>query len=557
MKHLKKAIAVFMGLLFVLSLIPAAAIAKAQNDNRDVNYLDSGLYSEAKMTKAEITDLLLNAPSTMIEPVFIDEPSVTAPYATGSVNTDLLSRTTDRLNALRAIAGLKSVTLDAALSENAQYGAVLLAASSFSHYPAQPSDMDNDFYQLGLTATSSSNISAGRILTQTPDGFMDDSDGGNIPMLGHRRWQLNPAMGKIGFGYVTCDTGYGRYTCEKAHDRSASYGDYDFISWPSSGNFPNGLIAFGKNTAWSVTLNPNRYSNPVLSDITVTITREADGQQFILPGTDSYTAASSGRYLNVNLQGYGVSNCIVFRPEGIDTYSGVYTVHIDGLKNKSGTPVDFDYRVDFFEPVYSSSDLNEALNVDGGSLDFFTSLSKPFLTTEYNGRTVGYCENITTANTVSYVTITLELNAGDTLSFDYRYYTYSQDYFKFSVNGTDEISVAGTSGVWKTGSFTAPQHGSYTFKWSYIKNANVYYPNAVPVMLDNIKLERAAVDTAGDINSDGVLDFTDVSLLFSYLLNGDTTGITAEGLQNADLNDDGVLSISDITLMYNLLLGEA
>ena len=108
----------------------------------------------------------------------------------------------DRLNALRRIAGVPDVALDSALSENAQYGAVLLAASDFSHSPAQPADMDGSFYQTASEATGSSNICAGRSLTGSVDAFMDDSDAGNIDRLGHRRWQLNPDMGRIGFGYA-------------------------------------------------------------------------------------------------------------------------------------------------------------------------------------------------------------------------------------------------------------------------------------------------------------------------------------------------------------------
>lgn len=36
--------------------------------------------------------------------------------------------------------------MDDALNESAQYGAVLLAVSEFSHYPGKPCDMDDAFY---------------------------------------------------------------------------------------------------------------------------------------------------------------------------------------------------------------------------------------------------------------------------------------------------------------------------------------------------------------------------------------------------------------------------
>lgn len=47
-------------------------------------------------------------------------------------------------------------------------------------------------------------------MTGAVDGFMEDSDAGNIAMVGHRRWQLNPKMGKVGFGTA------GRFVAEAA-----------------------------------------------------------------------------------------------------------------------------------------------------------------------------------------------------------------------------------------------------------------------------------------------------------------------------------------------------
>lgn len=309
---------------------------------------DSGSASISKLSKQEIVDLLNSAPLTMPDAPFVTAPSCTAPYSPGKVKTEVLDAAAARLSALRRVAGLPAVTADPALCEEAQYGAVLLAASEFSHYPAQPSDMDNSFYSKGKSATSSSNIYAGLPLTYTPDGFMDDSDGGNIDRLGHRRWQLNPQLGKVGFGYAVVNTGYRNYTAEKVFDRSGTTSDYNFIAWPSSGNFPNDLSAFEKNTAWSVTLNPSRYQTPSASSVSVTLTRESDGKSWSFSGRNSYQASGSGLYFNVETNGYGVNNCIIFRPDGIDKYEGIYTVTISGLSPKSGSDSSLSYQVDFF-----------------------------------------------------------------------------------------------------------------------------------------------------------------------------------------------------------------
>lgn len=330
-----------LSVTLVLPILPPAA--GAAND-----MLDSGDTTMDKLTKAEIAELLEENSLSLPSNVYEEEPSVTAPYSQGKVTDEALEAAVNRLNALRRIAGLPAVVLDEELCKLSQYGAAIEAVNGeLTHFPTQPADMDKAFFDKAYSSTTQSNISAGSTLTQAVDSFMDDSDGGNVEEVGHRRWQLNPKMGKTGFGCAeNPNARYVRFVTEYSFDQSGDGCDFDFISWPASGNFPNNLRAFGKNSAWSVSLDPNKYATP--SGIRITITRESDGQTWELSG--SYTAASSGKYLNVvaaDRWNYGNTHCIIFRPDGIDKYEGVYTVEIDGLKNKSGSAADFSYQVNF------------------------------------------------------------------------------------------------------------------------------------------------------------------------------------------------------------------
>ncbi len=330
-------------LVFVLCLGLAVPAAAAES------YRDSGSTTIPKLSKSEIAQLLEDNPLTLPDDLFDSVPSCSAPYAAGKVKTSALQTATNRLNALRQIAGVPAVQLDLELCEQAQYGAVILGAmGALSHSPSKPADMDDSFYEQAYEAVSSSNLYAGMTLTTAVDGFMNDSDAGNISRVGHRRWQLNPQMGKVGFGYAETNTGYRRYVTEKVFDRSGAGCEYDFIGWPASGNFPSNL--FGKNIAWSVSVNPDIYQTPDQSALTVTLTRESDGKTWSFSGSQ-YTPSGSGTYFNVDTGGYGISNCIIFRPDGIENYEGIYTVRIDGLRTKNGTAVnDFEYQVDFFDP---------------------------------------------------------------------------------------------------------------------------------------------------------------------------------------------------------------
>ena len=227
------------------------------------------------------------------------------------------------------------------------------ANGSLDHYPDQPAGMGDSFYQQAKSASASSNLAAGHTLTGAVDAFMDDSDASNIATLGHRRWQLNPTLGKVGFGYAVSSRGYSRYVAEKVFDRSGAGCDYDFIGWPASGSFPAQL--FDGDTAWSVTLNPTAYQTAVKSALTVTLTRKADGR------TWAFSSRGSDGFFNVTSSGYGEGYCVIFRPEGVDDYMGTYTVRIEGLKALNGQDVeDFTYQVDFFGSKTTNQDSTAA-----------------------------------------------------------------------------------------------------------------------------------------------------------------------------------------------------
>ncbi len=54
----------------------------------------------------------------------------------------------------------------------------------------------------------------------------------------------------------------------------------------------------------------------------------------------------------------------------------------------------------------------------------------------------------------------------------------------------------------------------------------------------------------GDVNCDGEVTTIDITCLYNYLLNGDTTYIAT-----SDVNGDGEITTVDITIIYNILLG--
>ncbi|MBQ6648366.1 MAG: dockerin type I repeat-containing protein [Muribaculaceae bacterium] len=55
---------------------------------------------------------------------------------------------------------------------------------------------------------------------------------------------------------------------------------------------------------------------------------------------------------------------------------------------------------------------------------------------------------------------------------------------------------------------------------------------------------------AGDVNGDGNVTAADVTALYNFILNNDTSNLV-----NGDQNGDGDITSSDVTVVYNILLG--
>ena len=65
---------------------------------------------------------------------------------------------------------------------------------------------------------------------------------------------------------------------------------------------------------------------------------------------------------------------------------------------------------------------------------------------------------------------------------------------------------------------------------------------------DNVPVIRL-----GDLNGDGVVSVTDVTLLVSVVLGEENGNVD---MDNADVNGDRILSVSDVTTLVNIILGD-
>ena len=276
---------------------------------------------------------------------FITVPTTTPSYTAGKVKNEVLQAGINAINLVRYIAGIPDdVELDDEYTDLCQHGAVVLTAiDQLTHYPYKPSDMEQAFFDKAYKGTTSSNASTINLPSTTVlkiTQYMGDSDPSNIDKVGHRRWILNPAMKKSGFG-----VGATKYGLLYSHDKSRSNVDYDYVAWPSPGVFPTNL--FDYNLAWNISLNMQKYDIPDISKIKVTLEHTNSGKVWTFSSSTPSSTSTGKSYFNVNWNAYGISNSIIFRPELESSFKyqngDVFNVTVSGL-NK-----DLSYTVKMFD----------------------------------------------------------------------------------------------------------------------------------------------------------------------------------------------------------------
>jgi len=241
-----------------------------------------------------------------------------------------------KLKAYRYLAEVPYETLE--LDEQYNKGAQAAAAiceklNRLDHNPPNPGLPEAE-YKFAAKGAGSSNLSMGiKRLDAAVDMWIFDSDPSNIAGLGHRRWALNPSMGKTGFGMS------GKFGAMWASDGSnRQVPDYDNIVFPARGLMPMEL--FSPNHAWNVSLNPRKYRQPGA---------ETKMQVSALDAN----FAKVGEPLNLNFAqvsraGFGIPYCLVFRPDKLAVAPGRrYLVEIEGLARTDGKPAFLSYVVEF------------------------------------------------------------------------------------------------------------------------------------------------------------------------------------------------------------------
>jgi hypothetical protein len=316
----------------------------------------------------------------------IDKPSFTGnpfeknsqlktPYYEGKLKSQFIQDGIKMTNFVRFLSGVQDdIVRDTEKEDMAQKGAVLIASSQFSHTAPKPAGMSEEFYKDAYAGTSSSNIFMGSVIDSAAnmvvfgnnsadslwgsirEGYMDDSDLGNISRVGHRRWILNPELSKVAFGYVK--KSYPNqfmgmaYSAMRVFDMSRkNTADYNIVAWPGQGSFPYEFFDKGY-MAWSVSLNTQKYDIKDDKKVKLILRRKPDGKvwSFDLNQNGINTPSQKAKYFNIEKGGYGIPLCLIFRPDGIENYKNgeSFDISIEGVTDRSGADARINYSANFF-----------------------------------------------------------------------------------------------------------------------------------------------------------------------------------------------------------------
>lgn len=300
-------------------------------------YAATGVNVESH-TQKEIQEYIAQSGAKTTDALtFSEKPHLTSPYSLGKLSDSTLNSALAMLNQIRYIAGLSyNVQLDDTLNTQAQAAAVVnYANGQLAHYPEQPSGMSDEMYQLAQTGAGSSNLAwaswQGSSINDTLlMSWMDDGDSFNINRLGHRRWLLSPALGKVGFGAASGSLG--TYSAISVFDRSNTSANQYGVMWPAQ-NMPTEY--FDQSFPWSISMG----TRVDITAVNVKLVRKSDGK------TWNFSNKSSDGKFYVNNDPYGQTGCIIFKPDKIEAYNAgdAFDVTITGLS--SGT---VSYSVNFF-----------------------------------------------------------------------------------------------------------------------------------------------------------------------------------------------------------------
>ena len=320
---MKKLLSVTLIIALILSICSFCAVGIQAASNYGISYPTKNEI----INKLKELDIDISGSDSFSKNYSLDN------FTPGEMDSKSQKKALAFINFYRYIAGLPAdVTLNSEYSEYAQAASLINAANGkLSHYPDKPAGMSDAMYEKAYAGDGKCNIASGydNVRCATMYGWMDDSYGGNIGHVGHRRWILNPEMKQTGFGAVES---YCSMYC--FDDSRSGYFTGDYVAWPA----PNTPLEMFAGSLFSVNLG-DEYDDPSIDSVRIELSSKTLGTKWVIN-------KNSGYDLYVNNELYGMSKCIIFKAVDLDAEDTV-SVKISGIY-KDGEESPIKYTVNLF-----------------------------------------------------------------------------------------------------------------------------------------------------------------------------------------------------------------
>jgi hypothetical protein len=199
--------------------------------------------------------------------------------------------------------------------------------------------------------------------------------------------------------------------------------------------------------------------------------------------------------------------------------------------------------------------LHDALNVEGGRLDFFENGYLGALQARQEGDRyfADFAPQGAGSVSVALYTRYLHLRQGQKITFEYNVdaLTTYNSHLAFRVNNTVVLDLKSTPTEtgWQRFTFTIPREDDYFFRWDFSTQNNER------LMLDDIEVIGGIPIAAepGDADKNGVIDTADALLVLRAALGID--GDPAALLTVCDMDGNGIIDTTDALLILRLALG--
>lgn len=231
--------------------------------------------------------------------------------------------------------------------------------------------------------------------------------------------------------------------------------------------------------------------------------------------------------------------------------AGTHTLTWKYAKDSSVHPTGDYFAID---NVAISENLNPALNVAGGNIQFLSITQYPWIAVRDGDRLYAKSSNTGVHGSVSSVSAVVTVNEPTPFSFEFKAWgegiSTAFDKCIFYINGEEKFKYgAHQNDSWETYSTMLPA-GTYTMMWSYSKDSSVN-PAGDYFAVDNVRLGSNVL--RGDADLDGEVSISDVNTIIDHLLGGNNSC----DLDAADCDLDGSVGVGDVSALIDYLLTES